>query len=136
MLNEVITGMAQAIRSLGDYAVYTSNVRQHLDAPCFVLSVVDVGQSRTLDNRFDRSQTFSAVYIPGTRDDDELRNMSDELLNAFEYIEVVGDIVRGTNIKCIESDGCLVCTVDYDMRLRIVTEKDNMETITTKGTVK
>lgn len=137
MVNSTITGIAQAIGKIGSkYEVYTSNVKQNLDTPCFIIKAIDGSQKRTLDNRFDRNQTFSITYIPETDDEDELRDMEDSLLFGLEYITVNDKQVRVSDMKCTISDGALVCTADYNLRLKQTVSKDNMQYLSREGTVK
>lgn len=137
MVNSTITGIALAIGEIGaQYTVYTSDVKQDLDTPCFIIKAIDVSQKMTLDNRFDRNQTFSITYFPETDDEDELRDMEDSLLFGLEYITVNDKKVRVSDMKCTISDGVLVCTADYNLRLKQTVSKDKMQNLSREGTVK
>ena len=81
--------------------------------------------------------SFSITYLPKTDDEDELRTVESELPFVLESINVDGNLVRGTDISCVISDGALVCTIDYNMRLVVQDEKEEkMNELYAKGKVK
>lgn len=136
MLNEIIAAMVEAIMTLGTYKVYTSNVTESFDKPYFVLTVTNISQSRSLPDCVERTQTFILTYHPESEDETELRTMTENLFELFEYISVRGNLIRGTNIVCKITNGTLQCTVEYNLRLKSSTIKEKMQEINTKGLVK
>lgn len=116
--------------------VYTDKVKQKLHLPCFRVKSIKTGHKRTLGKRYGKPMSFSIIYLPKTDDEDELRTVESELPFVLESISVDGDIVRGTDISCVISDGALVCTIDYNMRLVVKEEKEKMYDLYVKGKVK
>ena len=84
----------------------------------------------------DGSHSVAIIDIIKTDDEDELRTVESELPFVLESINVDGNLVRGTDISCVISDGALVCTIDYNMRLAIQEEKEKMNDLYVKGKVK
>lgn len=115
---------------------YTDKVKQKLHLPCFRVKSIKSGHKETLGKRYDKPMSFSITYLPKNDDEDELRAVESELPFVLESIYVDGNLVRGTDISCVISDGALVCTVDYNMRLVIKEEKEKMNDLYVKGKVK
>ncbi len=120
-----------------DAEVYTSKKKQNIHLPCFRVKSIKTGHKRTLGKRYDKPMSFSITYLPKTDDEDELRTVESELPFVLESINVDGNLVRGTDISCVISDGALVCTIDYNMRLVVQDEKEEkMNELYAKGKVK
>lgn len=101
-----------------------------------MIKSIQSGHKATLGRRYDKPMSFSITYLSKTDDEDELRTVESELPFILEYITVNGSYIRGTDMKCRISDGALVCTVDYNMRLVIQEEKEKMNDLYVKGKVK
>lgn len=119
-----------------DAKAYTDKVKQKLHLPCFRVKSIKTGHKRTLGKRYEKPMSFSITYLPKTDDEDELRAVESELPFVLESIYVDGNLIRGTDISCVISDGALVCTVDYNMRLVVQDEKEKMNDLHVKGKVK
>lgn len=138
MVNDVITGIASALSKLGEqYTIYSSNVKQGLQEPCFLLDLICNRQKRMLSNHFYINQTFSVVYIPLTENGNELREIAEQLPWVLEYILVGEDFIRGVNLTCQITENTVVCMVDYPIRIYKPEEKaDYMKELNRKSKVR
>jgi len=133
MLNKIIDGISEKLNAtFGDeYEVHTEQVKQGLDPPCFLISLVNPTSTPVVGNRYSRQNLFSVKYFPlsktGARA--EYLNVQDELFLALEYITADGDMLRGTGMNGQIVDGILVFIVNYGMFVRKESDKDLMETL-------
>jgi hypothetical protein len=138
MQNKIVIGVANTLRTLGGkYKVYTSDVKQDLSVPCFLVRTVSAPAIPGISNRKEVTTTISITYWPETDDEDELRSMMDSTTNLYDLIEVdPGVFLRGYHQDVNISDGCLVCTVDYKSSVVIPNASESMESMLKKGMVK
>ena len=140
MLNDIVDGISAKLNETfsDGYEIYTEQVKQGLEPPCFSISLVNPVNVPMLGTRSLQSNLFSVNYYPqsGTDAKSECLDVQDRLFLALEYITVNGDLVRGTNMNGHFVDGVLVCTVNYDIYVRRVADKDIMETIEIENDVK
>lgn len=132
MLNEIVDGISERLNEAfgDDYEIYTEQVKQGLKEPCFTVSCVNPASTQVLGNRYLRRSLFSVKYFPksvaGARA--ECLDVQDKLFLALETITAGGDLVRGTGINGRFVDGVLVVTVNYDMFVYAISEREPMET--------
>ena len=136
--NQIIDGITEKLSATyGDdsYKYYTEQVKQGLRTPCFIVSCVTMGSEQMLGDRYKRNSAFSVTYLPKstTEAGNECLKIQNTLFDALEYITVGGNLKRGTDIAGRIVDGALVCTVNYDMFIRRVREKDTMITLQVKS---
>lgn len=133
MLNDIITGIAQALGTTfgGEYRVYKNDVRQGLKEPCFFISVLKPDQTHLLGDRALWRHPFDVLFFPaepGTNG--ELYNTAERLMGALRQIALPsGDPLRGTRLSYEAVDGVLHFFVTYSMLVDIPKERPNMETL-------
>lgn len=140
-LNNVIDGIVAALNTeFGDsYEIYTEDVQQYLTEPCFSIVLVKPSQKQFLGKRYFRKHFFCIHYFPQSKDEakSECFDVEDRLMDCLEYIEVDGDVVRGTEMEGEMADGVLNFMVSYNM---FVTKEEEgepaMETIDHETQVK
>lgn len=113
------------------YKIYTEEVKQYLDGPCFVIQEIsgdhtaNLGTSRTLRYQY-------AVYFYG-KDEKLLREtasqMGTELCFALDEIAYMGSLYRNTGMAFQMVDHALLFTVGYACRYRLEVEQERMETL-------
>lgn len=101
MLHEVKIGITKSLgKEFEQINIYTDNIRQGLDAPCFLVTPLISTEENLLDNRYERSYPFMIQYFP-KKDayQEECAEVQDKLFNCLEYIDVIGNAVRGNDMS-------------------------------------
>ncbi len=141
MLDQIINGIAQKLNQVfGDETeIYIDEVEQDLKEPCFLILCIDGGQEQGVGPLYFREQAFDIHYFPQSKKQStrEINSVLGLLYEELEYIEVSGNLVRGTEMKHEVIDGVLHFFVHYDIWLRKVIEPDPaMEEIEVNGGIK
>lgn len=139
MLNSIVDGICDKLTEAfgADYQVYSEQVKQGLQEPCFLISCVNPTSSAFLGTRQLRTNLFSVVYFPRLTPNwkTECYDVQDALYDALEIIAVDGLTQRGTGMDGQIVDETLVFTVNYDMFVDSVPAEDiRMETLENNGT--
>lgn len=123
MLNETITGLAQKLDQLFGYEIYTDEVEQGLNEPCFFIVCLTGRQEQEIGTLYEREQAFDIHYFPQAhKPTREINDVADTLHMELEYITVDGNLVRGSKMRHEVIDGVLHFFVNYDIRIRKVVE--------------
>ena len=70
MLNKIITGISQALdaefnsEENEEYTIYTEDVEQGLEEPCFFIFSLKPSSKQLVGNRYDRKYPFDIHYFP------------------------------------------------------------------------
>ena len=123
MLNKIITGISQAIDSefnsedSTEYTIYTENVEQGLDEPCFFVFKLNPSSKQFVGNRYNRIYPFDIHYFPKDLENInyEINEVTERLYSALEYINVGGNLVRGTSMNDETVDNVLHFFVNFNM---------------------
>lgn len=140
-LNKIVDGICEALNAeFGDsYEIYTEDVKQNLTEPCFSIVLLKLSTEQFLGKRYMKKHQFCIHYFPQDKDspNTECFDVFDRLCDCLEYIEVDGDVVRGTEMEGEMADGVLNFMVSYNM---FVTKEEEgepaMETIDHETQVK
>lgn len=133
MLNETIDGICEVLaEAFPSITIYTEQVKQGLKTPCFIISCVNPSNKHVRAERYRRNNLFSVQYIPqsGLDAKAECCIVLDALYQSLEYINISGDLTRGTGMSAEFTDGVLTFFVNYNMFVRRKNQKDLMETLT------
>lgn len=120
MLNDIMDGVTRRLDELfGDeYTIYTDEVEQGLQEPCFFVGFMEPSEKPMLGRRSYRETGMYIQYLPGhpAQVNRELYRVSDLLMDGLETITLNnGDILRGTGRSSKVSDGVLHFFVNYNM---------------------
>lgn len=119
MIKAITDGISAALYAeFGDaYAIYTEEVEQGLQEPCFFLSCIEPTCREFFGKRYFRENPFCIQYFPADKsgEREECNEVSERLFSALEYITVTGDLLRGTRMHTAFSDGVLSFFVNYDL---------------------
>lgn len=122
MINHIIDGISIKLNQVfGDnYEIYSEDVKQDLKEPCFFISSLSVNPTPLIGPRSFREHPFDIHYFPSSKrkPNREINDVLSQLIDGMEYIEVTGDLVRGTKMNGEIVDGVLHFFVNYDMFLR------------------
>lgn len=138
MQNEIMDAVTRRLFELfGDgYAIYTDEVEQGLDEPCFFVSFLEPSEKPLLGRRFLRSYDMCIQYFPKSgQPSRELNSVSDRLIDGLEYITLQdGCLKRGKERSSKVSDGVLTFLVTYEIfGVKPAAEAERMEELTMKG---
>ena len=122
MLNKIITGISQALDSefnnkTEEYTLYTENIEQGLETPCFFIFKLKPSSKQLVGNRYEKKYPFDIHYFPKDEENInyEINEVTERLYSALEYITVGGDLVRGTSMNDETIDNVLHFFVNFNM---------------------
>ena len=138
MINDIIDSMCRAIRQKfgSGYRIYTEQMKQGIEEPCFFISLLQPENKEDLTHRRKLTHLISVQYFAGS---DEPKA---ECNNVYESLQMLERLTVGTNcfrgeleFKSI-TDGVMTITVKYKAFMLNVTQEETMETMNWKGRVK
>lgn len=140
MLNDIMDAVTGKLDELfPECTIYTDEVEQDLQEPCFFVSFLEPSETPMLGQRYFRSTGVGIIYLPKGSGavSRELARVSDRLMDGMEYIRMPDDsLLRGTHMKGNVSDGVLNFFVNYNMF--VIKEKEQeeaMEILDVKGVI-
>lgn len=140
MINSIIESISISLNAeFGDeYTTYTESVEQGLKEPCFFVFCINPTNRIYLGKRYFRENQFCIQYFPAdkSRTQEECNAVVERLFSCLEYVNVTGDLVRGTKMRSETVDGVLNFFVNYDLFVYKVAESDSMEELSENVTVK
>lgn len=119
VINEVVLAVAQRLRQVfPDVPVYTEDVKQGLEKPCFCVSCAKPVMRRYRGERWHCRLPVKVYCFPGTDGQNgELGGVFAQLFHALELIDC-GGALRGSNMQASRSDGVGVFQADYSCFVR------------------
>lgn len=139
MINKIIDGIVQAlIAEFGEgYEVYTENVEQGLQEPCFIIKCVAPSIKQALNRRYKLNDIFCIHFFPSSEDvQNECLDVQMRLYECLEYIYHENDLIRGNQMHGEIIDGVLNFFVNYDFYVIKTKEDTAMETLEVQQNVK
>lgn len=103
-----------------NYEIYTKDVKQGLNPPCFFIKILNSSRRQLIGNRYYLEISVNVHYFPSVRgNNDELDEVGSSLFNDLEYITMVnGDQIRGTNMSYEKVDRVLHFFVTYGLYVK------------------
>ena len=117
MINEIIDAISVALGAcFGDgYKIYTENIEQGLEEPCFIITSVNPSRRLFFGKRYFSQNMFCIQYFPSTDEQQtECNAILDRLYDCLEYIVIHGDFLRGTKMYGEQTDNILSFFVNYN----------------------
>ncbi|HFL3186098.1 phage tail terminator family protein [Clostridioides difficile] len=117
MLNNIIDGISIKLdKTFGnEYTIYSEDVEQGINEPCFFICPLNPSKTSYPNGRTLKKNSFDVHYFPRSKDKSfEINEVAEMLLEELEYIEIDGDLVRGTNMNFEIIDNVLHFFVDYN----------------------
>lgn len=131
MVNNVIYGISNGIyNSFGKgYNIYTENVEQGLNEPCFLITLIKPLVKPQIMNHSIREYNFDIIYFPSNTVSKnlEINNTAEMLVDTLEFIVVNDSKVRGHKISYEIIDGVLHFFVKYNVLVTKIEEGDKMQ---------
>lgn len=118
MINNIIDAISISISLVfgENYEIYTESVKQGLKEPCFFISCVNPTSRIFLDRRYFRENLFCIQYLSSEGEKEtDCNDVVEKLFDCLEYINVDGDLLRGTKMHSELTDGVLNFFVNYNM---------------------
>ena len=140
MENKIITGISQKLfETFGsDYTIYTENVEQYLNPPCFCIELLQSSLRQIVSNHYRLENLFDIHFFTNVNEPkNDFRRVADILYDALEYISVDNDLVRGLAMHYEIVDDVLHFFVSYNLILiKTLEPEEKMETLKTRGEIK
>ncbi|SES68624.1 phage tail terminator family protein [[Clostridium] polysaccharolyticum] len=121
MINEIIQGIVNALdanfnKNSDVYDIYTEEIKQGLQEPCFFIQCINPSSNLFRDNRYKSTNQFCIQYFPADKlhKQRECNSVSEELNSILEYITVSGNLIRGSNTHSEFAGDVLSYFVDYN----------------------
>ena len=133
MILDILDGVCIKLNDLfGDgYEIYTENVKQGLQEPCFFVKSLPVITNPLLGNRRERRYPFEIAHFTEGGNEEKMR-VGEQMLDGLEYLTLTnGDIVRCRSIDMDIVDDVLHVSVTYPVMLNSTVKEDAMDTIAT-----
>lgn len=125
-INNIIDGISKKLFETFGLDVYTENVNQGLNEPCFSIVLIKPRVNQVIDKRYFRSHSFCIYYFP-KESIKEAYEVEERLFSYLEYIDVDGDLVRGKDMHGEYTDEVLAFFVRYEAFTKDVEDKPRME---------
>lgn len=131
MFKEIVNGISIKLNSEFDDVceIYTENVEQGLEEPCFFIKSMNVINTPLLGTRKQRTYPFVITYFPKAGNA-EMMDVSEKMMEALEYIELLnGDILRGMEMNSEIIDDLLQFKVSYKVILNGYVREESMNVV-------
>ncbi len=134
MVKEIIEGISIALDAEFNgngitYKFYTDNVKQGLDTPCFLITIVGPSQSNLIAGRYNGVCPACIQYFPlNDGDNTEMHAIAEKMLNCLEVITLINqDKVRGNDMHYEIVDSVVNFFVDYSVGLKTQSQQNRMD---------
>lgn len=140
MIDKIISGISFAVGSEfgDDYDIHKNGVKQGLTTPCFSILCLNPTIEQVLGKRYFRTNQFVVHYFPSTDEPQlECHSVTERLMGCLEYIDIDGDLVRGTGMTSEIVDDVLSFFVNYNMYVyKDIPAEPAMESVKYEGGAK
>jgi len=140
-MRDVNNGISKVLDSIFPaYPVYDEATEQGMKQPCFFVLLLEGSQSREINRRYRRFNSYDIHYFPNPDSlapREECERVAERLYSALEYITGVEGGYRGTGMRHEIVDGVLHFFVQYNYHLFRTKDPDiKMQSMTEKGGIK
>ena len=119
MINSLISAISIRLNDeFGDeYAIYAEKVEQGLKEPCFFITAVSNTFTQKLGDRYFRKNYFCIQFFPKDTLSPvkECTMVAERLLLTLEYVNLNGELIKGTQAEYEINDGILSYFIHYDL---------------------
>ncbi len=128
MLNRILSGVCTKLSETFEGSeIFTEAVENGFGKNCFYVVCKTSKETQLIGKRFKLENSFKIMYFPNSRDKNEECTMVSNMLgNCLMFIDVDGDLVRGTGLSGVIEEGVLNYTVSYNM---IVYKEDETDVV-------
>lgn len=129
MINKIIVGISKKLYETfgSEYTIYTENVEQNLQEPCFLIELVNSSRKKLPGSRYISTNQFDICYFSNASEQkNNLHNIANELFEALEYITLQNlDLLHATDMHYEIVDDVLHFLINYNMILRLQPQEIN-----------
>ena len=139
MINSIIVGISTALDAeFGErYEIFTEEIKQGLEEPCFFIACLNPTHKLFLGKRYFRQNSFCIQYFPESdKKQQECLDVAERLTECLEIITAADTQIRGTKVKYEVIDGVLNFFINYDYFFYKVKDETPIESISTNINVK
>lgn len=133
MVNEVIDGVVKALAKEfkeEGYEIYTENVEQGMNIPCFFVLSLNPKQNRERRERYKSENLIMIHYFPSsTNGNFECNEIMGRLFECLEFISLKDDMIMGSEMDAEVRDKVLQFKVKYDFYTYRTEEKTKMTSL-------
>lgn len=139
MINKIMDAIAIKLHEVfGDeYEIHQNDIKQGLEEPCFLITLVDSTKENLLNTRSKRLLPFDILFFPD-KGKSQCHSVSDTLMNEFDVIKSTdGVLFLGTKMRSEIVDGVLHFFVNYNYIAMVEEGKlDSMESLEVSNSTK
>lgn len=139
MINQIIDGVVAALDDAfgDDYPIYTENIEQGLEEPCFSVICKSPSEKQKLGKRYFKQNLICVHYFSTSAGGNRERNsIIEKLFSIMEYITCEGDLLRGTNMDVHTEDGVVIFNVNYNFFVhRVEREQETMDDLEVRESI-
>lgn len=139
MINKITESISIALDAeFGEeYTIMREVSKQDLKEPCFFIACINPSMKQFLGRRYCRKNQFAIQYFPKSECvNEECGSVAERLFFCLEYIAVLKDLLRGTNMHYEIADNVLNFFVNYDCFVREQREDTPLEHVEIANHVK
>lgn len=139
MIKDIMDAIAKRLYEVfgDDYKIYQNDIKQGLQEPCFLITVVDYSKEPLLDVRSKRILPFDILFFPN-KGKSQCYEVADQMMNELDFITLLdGDMMHGTEMRAEIVDDVLHFFVNYNFMAIVEQEQeDSMETLNIQNSTK
>ena len=118
MINDIINALSRAINKYlnvngNKYTIYTENVEQGLNRPCFFIYCKDYKDERYRGNRYKVNADIVIEYLPAEEENInvDVNSIIEDLYDITEYINIDDNLLQGNNRLVENAENCVIFNV-------------------------
>lgn len=139
MINKIIGAIGKALDTEFGYEIYSEDVSQGLNEPCFSIVHLMTTNTKRLPPRYLRQYDFDVHFFPKDKINPkrECHEVAERLFLCLESVFFLDNTVRGIKMRNEIIDGVLHFFVSYEMFVKVEADKvEDMKVLTTSTEVK
>ena len=139
MIKDIMDAIAKRLYEVfgDDYKIYQNDIKQGLQEPCFLITLIDSEKENLLNLRSKRLLPFDILFFSSSGKN-QCHSVSDTLMCELDMIKCIdGDLLHGTKMRSEIIDDVLHFFVSFNY-IAIVNEEEtgSMETLEVSSNTK
>lgn len=129
-INDIRIAIQQALdNAYPNIEIYSENIKQGFEVPCFFVKLISSNQDKQLNNRYKQSLLFDIHYFSDKEEElnKDCLDVADNLYKALEYVVVNGHKYRSLKMNHKVVDGVLHFMMKFNYNILKVIEYKKMK---------
>lgn len=129
-INDIRIAIQQALdNAYPNIEIYSENIEQGFEVPCFFVKLISSNQDKQLNNRYKQSLLFDVHYFSDKEEDlnKDCLDVADNLYKVLEYVVVNGHKYRSLKMNHKVVDGVLHFMMKFNYNILKVIEYKKMK---------